>query len=65
MFLVRRNPEDVRTNVRALITAHKAKVPVTFAELQAHHFAGGRVENVVRAMVAATRASIALDLDAR
>jgi uncharacterized protein YqfA (UPF0365 family) len=63
VFLVRRNPEDVRTNVRALITAHKAKVPITFAQLQAHHFAGGRVENVVRAMVAATRASIALDLD--
>jgi uncharacterized protein YqfA (UPF0365 family) len=63
VFLVRRNPEDVRTNVRALITAHKAKVPVAFADLQAHHFAGGRVENVVRAMVAATRASIALDLD--
>lgn len=63
VFLVRRHPDDVLSCVRALITAHKAKLSISFADLQAHHFAGGRVEPLVRAMVAATRASIALDFD--
>ncbi len=63
VFLVRRHPDDVLACVRALVTAHKAKLSISFADLQAHHFAGGRVEPLVRAMVAATRASISLDFD--
>ncbi|MCZ6682007.1 MAG: flotillin-like protein FloA [Planctomycetota bacterium] len=64
IYLVRRLPEDARTCVSALITAHKAGLPIDIDQLQAHHFAGGNVTNVVRAMVEATRAKISLDFDA-
>jgi len=63
VFLVRRSPADVMTCVNALIIAHKANMEISFAELQAHHFAGGDVENLVKAMIAAHRARIALTLD--
>jgi len=54
---------DVMTCVNSLIIAHKASLPVTFAQLQAHHFAGGYVIDVVQAMIAAQRAEIALTFD--
>jgi uncharacterized protein YqfA (UPF0365 family) len=54
---------DVMTCVNALIIAHKADLPVTFAQLQAHHFAGGYVMDVVHSMVAAQRAKIPLTFD--
>jgi len=54
---------DVMTCVNALIIGHKADLPVTFSQLQAHHFAGGYVMDVVHAMVAAQRAKIPLTLD--
>lgn len=63
IFLVRRDAADVRTCVSGLITAHKANLAVTIADLQSHLFAGGNVMNVVRAMVEATRAKIHLDFD--
>lgn len=63
IYLVRRSPEDVRTCVTALITAHKADLPITVKILQEHLFAGGNVRNVVTAMVEATRAHIQLNLD--
>lgn len=62
-YLVRRDADDVRICVTALITAHMAGIPITINDLQSHHFAGGHVINVVNAMVAATRAKIHLDFD--
>lgn len=63
VFLVRRDTGDVLTCVNSLIMAHKANVPLSFADLQAHHFAGGRVMDLVQAMIAAHRAKIDLSLD--
>ena len=63
VFLVRRDARDVMTCVNALIIAYKAGVPISFADLQAHHFAGGHVIELVQAMIAAHRAKIALTLD--
>ncbi|HUU83216.1 MAG TPA: flotillin-like FloA family protein [Phycisphaerae bacterium] len=63
VYLVRRNLQDLLTNVMALITAHKAHLPVDFAMLQAHHFAGGNVINLIRALVCASRAKLPLDVD--
>ena len=40
IFLVRRDPSDVMTCVKALILAHKANLHVSFNDLQAQHFAG-------------------------
>jgi len=63
VFLVRRDPSDVLTCVNALIIAYKANLDISFVELQAHHFAGGNVETLVKAMVASHRAKIPLTLD--
>jgi len=63
VFLVRRDPSDVMTCVNGLIIAFKANVPITFADLQAHHFAGGNVMTLVQAMIAAHRAKIDLSFD--
>jgi len=63
VFLVRRDPGDVMTCVNGLIIAFKANLQLNFAELQAHHFAGGHVIELVQAMIAAHRAKIALTLD--
>jgi uncharacterized protein YqfA (UPF0365 family) len=54
---------DVMTCVNALIIARKADLPITFAQLQAHHFAGGYVIDVVQSMIAANRAKIPLSFD--
>jgi len=54
---------DVMTCVNALIIGHKADLPFTFAQLQAHHFAGGYIMDVVHSMVAAQRAKIPLTFD--
>ena len=63
VFLVRRDPSDVMVCVNGLIIAFKANVPITFADLQAHHFAGGNVMTLVQAMIAAHRAKIDLSFD--
>jgi len=63
VFLVRRDAGDVLMCVNALIIAFKAGIALNFAELQAHHFAGGHVIPLVQAMIAAHRAHIALTLD--
>ncbi len=47
--------------VNNLITARKAGLSLTDDQLQSHYMAGGNVENVVRAMIAAQRAQIPLD----
>ena len=63
VYMVRRDPTDVHTCVNGLIIAHKANLPITFGDLQAHHFAGGNVITLVQAMIAAHRAKIALTFD--
>jgi len=49
-----------RTIVVSRITAMRAGVMVTAEDLESHYLAGGRVPNVVRALIAANRANIDL-----
>ncbi len=53
---------DTRTIVLSKITAIQAGLSVTTKDLESHYLAGGRVPNVVRALVAANRANIELTL---
>jgi uncharacterized protein YqfA (UPF0365 family) len=47
--------------VNNLITARKAGLDLTVDQLQSHYMAGGNIESVVRAMIAAQRAQIPLE----
>lgn len=49
-----------RTITVSRITAAKAGLTLSTAQLESHYLAGGRVPNVVRALIAATRANIDL-----
>ncbi len=51
---------DARTIVLSKITAVQAGLQLTTKDLESHYLAGGRVPNVVRALVAANRANIEL-----
>ncbi|MHC4126338.1 MAG: flotillin-like protein FloA [Planctomycetota bacterium] len=51
---------DTRTIVLSKITAIQAGLSVTTRDLESHYLAGGRVPNVVRALIAANRANIEL-----
>ena len=53
---------DIKTIVISKITAVQAGLIVTTRDLESHYLAGGRVPNVVRALVAANRANIELTL---
>jgi len=53
---------DTRTIVISKITAIQAGLMLTTQDLESHYLAGGRVPNVVRALVAANRANIELTL---
>jgi len=53
---------DTKTIVLSKITAIQAGLTVTTRDLESHYLAGGRVPNVVRALVAANRANIDLSL---
>ncbi|UCD00303.1 MAG: flotillin-like protein FloA [Phycisphaerales bacterium] len=53
---------DARTIVISKITAIQAGLTLTTKDLESHYLAGGRVPNVVRALVAANRANIDLSL---
>jgi uncharacterized protein YqfA (UPF0365 family) len=53
---------DTRTIVISKITAIQAGLQVTTRDLESHYLAGGRVPNVVRALIAANRANIDLSL---
>jgi len=46
--------------VNTKIMAHKAGIPVSTDELESHYMAGGSVQTVVRALIAANKASIEL-----
>ena len=54
---------DIKTIVFSRIRAVKAGVTATTAQLETHYLAGGRVPNVVSALIAAKRAKIDLDWD--
>jgi uncharacterized protein YqfA (UPF0365 family) len=51
---------DSRTIVLSKITAVQAGLQLTTKDLESHYLAGGRVPNVVRALIAANRANIDL-----
>lgn len=53
---------DIKTIVLSKITAVQAGLTVTTRDLESHYLAGGRVPNVVRALIAANRANIDLSL---
>jgi len=53
---------DTRTIVLSKITAIQAGLELTTRDLESHYLAGGRVPNVVRALIAANRANIDLSL---
>ena len=53
---------DIKTIVLSKITAIQAGLIVTTRDLESHYLAGGRVPNVVRALIAANRANIELSL---
>lgn len=53
---------DSRIIVLSKITAVQAGLSVTTRDLESHYLAGGRVPNVVRALIAADRANIELSL---
>ncbi len=53
---------DIRTIVLSKITAIQAGLALTTRDLESHYLAGGRVPNVVRALIAANRANIDLSL---
>jgi uncharacterized protein YqfA (UPF0365 family) len=53
---------DRRTIVLSKITAVQAGLQLTTKDLESHYLAGGRVPNVVRALIAADRANISLPL---
>ena len=53
---------DARTIVHSRITAVQAGIELSRRDLESHYLAGGRVPNVVRALIAANRANIELSL---
>jgi len=53
---------DTRTIVLSKITAIQAGLTISTRDLESHYLAGGRVTNVVRALIAANRANIELTL---
>jgi uncharacterized protein YqfA (UPF0365 family) len=53
---------DAKTIVLSKITAVQAGLSLTTQDLESHYLAGGRVPNVVRALIAANRANIDLTL---
>jgi uncharacterized protein YqfA (UPF0365 family) len=53
---------DAKTIVLSKITAIQAGLALTTKDLESHYLAGGRVPNVVRALIAANRANITLIL---
>ncbi len=54
---------DARTIVISRIRAVKADIPISTNQLEQHYLAGGRVPNVVSALIAAQKAKIELDYD--
>jgi uncharacterized protein YqfA (UPF0365 family) len=57
MRLRKVNPAEI---IRPLISATKADLELEIPQMEAHHLAGGRVEQVVNALISADRANIEL-----
>ena len=49
--------------VLPLITAHKAGIPLSASQLEAHYLAGGHVQQVVQALISADKANIDLTFE--
>lgn len=64
MILMRWRRVDPRVIVNNMITAHKAGIPLTRDQLEAHYLAGGNVQRVVKALISADKANIQLDFKA-
>ena len=60
LFLMRIRNVPPQEITRAMIEAHKAGLLLTRDELEAHYLAGGHVEQVVHALVSASKANIDL-----
>jgi len=58
MRLIRIPPSVI---VDALVTANKAGLHINVDQLQAHYLAGGHIDNVVLALIAAQRAQIPME----
>jgi uncharacterized protein YqfA (UPF0365 family) len=54
---------DARTIVYSRIRAVQSGIPIDTRQFEAHYLSGGRVGNVVNALIAAKKARIALDWD--
>lgn len=61
MVLMRWRRVDPRAIVDNMVTAHKAGIPLTRDQLEAHYLAGGNIKRVVNALVSADKANIPLD----
>ena len=64
MILMRWRRVDPRAIVDNMVTAHKAGIPLTRDQLEAHFLAGGNIKRVVNALVSADKANIPLDFKA-
>ncbi len=64
MILMRWRRVDPRAIVDNMVTSHKAGIPVTRDQLEAHYLAGGNIKRVVNALVSADKANIPLDFKA-
>lgn len=60
MRLRRVNPQDI---IRPQIKATKAGLDLSIDELEAHHLAGGNINDVIDALIASERADIALTFE--
>ena len=63
LFMMRLRKVPPNVIVLNRISAKKAGMDFSTAQLEAHYLAGGRIERVVRAMIAADKAKINLDWD--
>ena len=63
LIAMRLRKVDPNAIVTARITAVKAGLPVTTEELETHYLAGGNVGRVVKALIAASKADIALSFN--
>lgn len=64
MILMRWRRVDPRAIVDNMVTAHKAGIPLTRDQLEAHYLAGGNIKRVVNSLVSADKANIPLDFKA-
>ena len=64
MILMRWRRVDPRAIVDNMVTSHKAGIPISRDQLEAHFLAGGNIKRGVNALVSADKANIPLDFNA-